>query len=105
MANSFQGIAATMIEVEVVYALPSRQILAKLCVPPDTTLEQAVQLSGITKHFPEIDLSRNRVGVFGRLVKKETIVQSRDRVEIYRALQIDPKESRRLRVSGNKTRR
>ncbi|MDC8444465.1 MAG: RnfH family protein [Nitrosomonas sp.] len=90
-------------EVEVVYALPSRQILAKIWVPPETTLEQAIQFSGITKHFPEIDLNRNRIGIFGKLEKKETIVRPHDRVEIYRALLIDPKEARRLRVSGIKS--
>lgn len=100
MANNHQiNTAATMVEVEVVYALPSRQILANIWVPPETTLEQAIQLSGMTMHFPEIDLSRNRIGIFGKLAKKETIVRSRDRVEIYRALLIDPKEARRLRVS------
>jgi len=103
MGNSHQGNAATMIEVEVVYALPSQQILAKLKVPSDTTLEQAIQLSGITKHFPEIDLSRNRVGIFGKLVKTETIVCPYDRIEIYRGLLIDPKEARRLRVAGIKS--
>lgn len=102
MANSHQC-AAAMMEVEVVYALPSRQILAKIWVPPETTLEQAIQLSGITKHFPEIDLNRNRIGIFGKFEKKEAIVRPYDRVEIYRALLIDPKEARRLRVSGIKS--
>jgi uncharacterized protein len=102
MGNSHQGNAATMIEVEVVYALPSQQILAKLKVPSDTTLEQVIQLSGITKNFPEIDLSRNRIGIFGKLAQKGTIVRPRDRIEIYRTLLIEPKEARRLRVRNQK---
>lgn len=103
MENSHQSSAAVTMEVEVVYALPSRQILAKIWVPPETTLEQAIQLSGIMKQFPEIDLNRNRIGIFGKLEKKEAIVRPHDRVEIYRALLIDPKEARRLRVSGIKS--
>ncbi|MBX3628541.1 MAG: RnfH family protein [Nitrosomonas sp.] len=96
---------AAAIEVEIVYALLSRQVLTKIRVPSGTTLEQAIQLSGIMKQFPEIDLSKNRIGVFGRLAKRDALVESRDRVEIYRPLLIDPKEARRLRVSGNKIRK
>lgn len=101
--NSIDTAAA--IEVEIVYALLSRQVLTTIQVPSGTTLEQAIQLSGILKQFPEIDLSKNRIGVFGRLAKRDTLVKLRDRVEIYRPLLIDPKESRRLRVSGNKIRK
>ncbi|MBX3639138.1 MAG: RnfH family protein [Nitrosomonas sp.] len=96
---------AAAIEVEIVYALLSRQVLTKIRVPSGTTLEQAIQLSGIMKQFPEIDLSKNRIGVFGRLAKRDALVESRDRVEIYRPLLIDPMEARRLRVSGNKIRK
>ncbi len=95
----------TTLGVEIVYALPSRQVLTTIQVPSGTTLEQAIQLSGIMQQFPEIDLNTNRVGVFGRLSKRDALVKSRDRVEIYRPLLIDPKEARRLRVSGNKIRK
>ncbi len=96
---------ATAIEVEIVYALLSRQVLKKIQVPAGTTLEQAIHLSGIMKQFPEIDLGKNRIGVFGRLAERDALVKSRDRVEIYRPLLIDPKEARKLRVSGNKIRK
>lgn len=93
---------ATSVEIEIVYALPIRQHVAKIAVPAGTTLEQAICLSGILNIFPEIDLKRNRVGVFNKLVKLDTSVQPYDRVEIYRSLLIDPKEARRLRVSRSK---
>lgn len=86
------------IEIEVVYALPEKQVMRQVRVHEGTTAEQAVRLSGILELFPEIDLSLNKLGVFGKVVKPERILQASDRVEIYRALAIDPKEARRRRA-------
>jgi putative ubiquitin-RnfH superfamily antitoxin RatB of RatAB toxin-antitoxin module len=86
------------IEIEVAYALPENQLIRCLDLPPGTTAEQAVELSGITSLFPEIDLSRNKLGIFGTLVDPGTILHDGDRVEIYRPLVVDPKESRRKRA-------
>jgi putative ubiquitin-RnfH superfamily antitoxin RatB of RatAB toxin-antitoxin module len=86
------------IEVEVVYALPLRQVMRQVRVPEGTTAEQAVQVSGILELFPEIDLSFNKLGVFGKVVKPGRILQDSDRVEIYRPLAVDPKEARRRRA-------
>ena len=83
------------IEVEIAYALNTMQILKKIRVPKGTTLEKAVQLSGIMKQFPEIDLNKNRVGIFSKFSNRTTILEHNDRVEIYRSLLIDPKEARR----------
>ena len=91
-------IRADNIEVEIAYALPVLQVLRKIKVPIGTTLEQAVQISGVMNLFPEIDLNKNRLGIFSQFAKRETILQSCDRVEIYRPLSVDPKEARRLRV-------
>ena len=86
------------IEIEVVYALPENQITRQLSVPLGTTAEQAVGFSGIIHLFPEIDLLRNKLGIFGKLVKPDATLRDRDRVEIYRPLIVDPKESRRRRA-------
>ena len=87
-----------MIEIEVVYALPGNQIMRQISVPSGTTARQAVVLSAIIDIFPEINLACNNLGIFGRLVKPDTILRDRDRVEIYRPLMVDPKESRRKRA-------
>ena len=87
-----------LIEIEVAYALPKNQILERLKVPNGTTVAQAVQLSGICKKFSEIQLDNKNLGVFGKLVKSETILRNHDRVEIYRPVTVDPKEKRRKRV-------
>jgi hypothetical protein len=61
-----------------------------------------VQASGILKKFPEIDLAQNKLGIFGKLTKNDTVLRERDRVEIYRPLVADPKEVRRQRAAEGK---
>lgn len=84
--------------IEVVYALPEEQQLITLDVEQGTTVEQAVKLSGILEKYPEIDLSKNKLGIFGKATKAEQELRDKDRVEIYRPLIADPKESRRKRA-------
>lgn len=84
--------------VEVAYALPDEQIIIPLHVKPGTNLTQAIELSGILDRYPDIDLSKNKIGLFGKLTKADTVLEEKDRVEIYRPLIADPKESRRRRA-------
>lgn len=88
-----------MIEIEVVYGLPHKQVLLSLPVPIGSTIEEAIKLSGIATHFPEIVASEATVGIFSRPEKLETIVKAGDRIEIYRPLIADPKEMRKLRAA------
>jgi hypothetical protein len=84
--------------IEVAYATPAEQELLALDVEQNTTAEEAVKLSGILELFPEIDLSKNKLGIFGKVVPATQVLQDKDRVEIYRPLIADPKESRRRRA-------
>jgi putative ubiquitin-RnfH superfamily antitoxin RatB of RatAB toxin-antitoxin module len=86
------------IEIEVVYALPDEQILFKQSVPEGALLAAAVKTSGILEKYPEINLSTNKLGIFGKLAKADTVLRDRDRIEIYRPLIANPKEARRKRV-------
>ena len=86
------------LRVEVVWALPGEQILVGLDVDEGTTVEQAIERSGILVKFPEIALARGRVGVFGKIVELDAPLHDGDRVEIYRPLATDPKEIRRRRA-------
>lgn len=90
------------ISVEVAYARPDLQVILAVQVPPGATLRQAIDLSGVLRRFPEIDLALNKVGVFGRLAKLDTPLRAGDRVEIYRALIADPKEVRKQRAAAGK---
>ena len=91
--------------VEVAYALPDRQIIIELVVDRGTTLEQALDLSGIFGQFAEIDLDKNKVGIFGKLAKLSDELQPGDRVEIYRPLLADPREVRKQRAAKGKATR
>ena len=86
------------IHVEVAYALRERQALVAVEVEEDATIEEAIQRSGILEAFPEIDLQRAKVGIFGRPVTLDERMRDGDRVEIYRPLIADPKEVRRKRA-------
>ena len=73
-------------------------MIIALDVKPGTTLIEAVRLSGIKEQFPEIDLDGGKFGIFSKISKADTVLREKDRVEIYRPLIADPKESRRKRA-------
>lgn len=91
------------INVEVSYALPDRQELVKLRIAEGTTVRDAIEASGIAAKYPDIELEgRNKVGVFAKLTRLDTVLRDRDRVEIYRPLIADPKAVRKKRAEEGK---
>jgi hypothetical protein len=90
------------IHVEVIYALPDRQPILNAQLAEGATVEDAIRASGVLEAFPDIDLDKNKVGIFSKLVKLDEKVRDRDRVEIYRPLIADPKEVRRKRAEEGK---
>ena len=88
--------------VEVAYALPEEQVIITIKVSTKFDVKQAIEKSGIQKKFPSIDLSKNKVGIFGEKTTLDQPLNDRDRIEIYRPLILDPKEMRRKRASKNK---
>lgn len=91
-----------MINVEVIYALRSKQEVFSIRVPEGATVRQAIEASGVLEKYPEIDLAKNKLGVFAKLAKADTLLRNRDRVEIYRPLIADPKEVRKQRAAEGK---
>ena len=85
--------------VTVVFADQHQQTTISLLVMPGWTLEQAVNQSGLLSHFPTLEISKNKVGIWGKIVPLHTVLQPNDRIEIYSALLIDPKQARRKRAS------
>jgi len=85
--------------IEVAYATPQKQLILECEVESDTTLRDAVRLSGIDQHFPQIDLENCALGVFGKAVAADYELTDGDRIEIYRPLIADPKEIRRQRAA------
>lgn len=93
------------IDVSIVYALPDHQDVRHIQVSPGTTALQAIQESQILKDHMEIDLNSLKVGVFANLLDGRSRpapdvypVKPGDRLEIYRPLQIDPKQARLQRA-------
>lgn len=84
--------------IHVCYALPDSTNLLELTLPAGSTVKQAIDSSGVLARFPEIDLSVQKVGIFGKLKPLDALLHDGDRIEIYRALQADPMESRRRRA-------
>ena len=89
-------------QVEVAYARPDVQVILPVEVDEGATLRQAIERSGLLNRFPEVDLTVNKVGVFGKLAKLDDTLRPRDRVEVYRALIADPKEVRKQRAAEGK---
>jgi putative ubiquitin-RnfH superfamily antitoxin RatB of RatAB toxin-antitoxin module len=92
------GDATPGVRVQVCFARPQLQVLRDLVVPVDASLEDAIRQSGLLSEVPEIDLANCRVGVYGKLKSLDAPVREHDRIEIYRPLLADPKESRRKRA-------
>jgi putative ubiquitin-RnfH superfamily antitoxin RatB of RatAB toxin-antitoxin module len=88
----------TGIAIEVVYALPGEQIVVTLTVPSGTSASDAVQLSGLSERYPALVPGACALGIYGRIVKGDTVLKPGDRVEIYRELVADPKQARRRRA-------
>ena len=94
--------SADIIGVEVIYALPQHQERVALKLVPGSTLQQAIDQSGLAGMYPEVDFSKLKAGIYGKLSKADTVLRDRDRVELYRPLLADPKEVRKQRAAEGK---
>ena len=89
-------------QIGVAYYEHSQQIWLTLEMPEDSTVQTAIEKSGVLRMFPDIDLAVQKVGIFGRLVKLYALLRPGDRVEIYRAITCDPQTvPRRDGVAGD----
>lgn len=93
---------AENIAVEVCYALANRQEVIKVKLPEGACLQQALEASGLMEKFPEINLKKNKFGIWNKLSKPDSLLRDRDRIEIYRPLIADPKEVRKQRAAEGK---
>lgn len=87
-----------LILVEVAYALPDEQLILEIEVPADCKVEEAIKRSGMLERYPQINLETDKVGIFGKMCKLNAELHNKDRIEIYRPLIADPKESRRQKA-------
>lgn len=91
---------SALINIEVAYAEPGKQRLLAFQVASGCTARQAVLQSALPAEFPHADFAAAPIGIFGKKVKDDTPLREGDRVEVYRALLIDPKENRRRKAAA-----
>ena len=98
---------SALINVEVAYASPAEQRVIACHVKRGETMLSAVIQSGILSEFPQIDLEKSALGIYGKLENSRSLrlLREGDRVEIYRPLLIDPKEARKKRAEKLKSAR
>jgi len=88
--------------IEVAYALPDKQSLISLEVEEGTTIKEAIEASGVLDTYNQIDLTRDKVGIFSKFARLDTVLREKDRIEIYRPLIADPKKVRKERAAKGK---
>jgi putative ubiquitin-RnfH superfamily antitoxin RatB of RatAB toxin-antitoxin module len=99
------GSAPGEIRVEVAFALPARQILRSVRLAAGATVADAVEAAGLAADFPDEPIDALPTGIWGRIVGREQGVKNGDRVEIYRPLELDPRELRRNLAAAGRTMR
>jgi uncharacterized protein len=90
---------AELLQVVLCYATAREQFLLPMQVAPGTTIGQAIEMSGVLQACPDINLATQPVGIYAKKKSLDTPLRERDRIEIYRPLLADPKDSRRRRAA------
>ena len=93
--------AEVLIEIEVAYSPTAGAVeLIRLSLPAGSTARQALDASGLLERYPALVGSELSLGVWARACEGSTTLRTGDRLEVYRALRVDPKEARRQRYRG-----
>lgn len=82
----------------VAYATRERQYLWAVDVPVDATIAEVIEAARQLADEPDVPWDTAPVGIFGEVRDRSTVPAEADRIEIYRALQTDPRERRRVNV-------
>ena len=85
-------------QVEVAYGTAERQTLVALELDDGSTVAQALGAVSNREPFAGLPLDSMPVGIFGRPVNRDRILNPGDRVELYRPLTMDPKDARQERA-------
>jgi len=89
---------AELIHIDLVFAGVDRVLRKSVQLEAGATVGDALRVSGMEGDLGASGVDWSHVGIFGRLVDATTTLRDGDRVEVYRALKIDPKEARRRRA-------
>ena len=86
------------ISVKVCYASETMQDVIPVELPKDSSVKNAIQHSGLLDKYTEIDLSKNKIGIYAKVVGLDHTLINNDRVEVYRPLSVNPMQARRQRA-------
>jgi putative ubiquitin-RnfH superfamily antitoxin RatB of RatAB toxin-antitoxin module len=91
------------VEVELVFALADRQVLRTLSVAAGSSICDVLTVSGFQADFPDIDFGELATGIWGREAALSQKIKAGDRIEIYRPLELEPREARRQLALAGRT--
>ena len=77
-------------QIGVAFSEPAQQLWLRIEVPDESTVQAAIEQSGILAKFPHIDLAECKVGIFGKMAELDATLKPGDRIEIYRPITADP---------------
>ena len=89
-------------KISIAYAVPGRQVLLPHNVPEGTTIQAAIESSGILEQLPLVDLGKNKVGIYGKAKPLDTVLNDGDRVEIYFPVTVDAKSLPKRKPAAEK---
>jgi putative ubiquitin-RnfH superfamily antitoxin RatB of RatAB toxin-antitoxin module len=88
------------IRVTVCFSRTARQVTEVfLQLPSGSRLVDALRESALLNGLPDSEVDALQTGIWGRKVSPDHALRDGDRVELYRALKVDPKVARRERFS------
>ncbi len=96
-------VSKSTVQVEVVYAMPDEQYRECITVPEGSTARCVVESSTVLAKLKQVDMSQIKIGIYGRLITLDTVMQDGDRLEVYRPLRADPKTVRRMLAKQGKS--
>ncbi len=86
------------LRITVSYAMSDNGGEINLLLNRGATAREAIEASGILDTFTNINLDSCTIGIWGKVLPLDTPLRQSDRVEIYRPLNVDPKQARRRRA-------
>jgi putative ubiquitin-RnfH superfamily antitoxin RatB of RatAB toxin-antitoxin module len=89
------------IEIEIAFANRETQVLLALSVDAAATVADAIEAANLEAIFPQVRFADLATGIWGHRVARDQRLKNGDRVEIYRELERDPMQARRLRALGS----
>ena len=82
-----------------------REELVTVQLTPGATVAALIDASGLAARYPLFDFAQAQVGIWGKLVPRDTLARAHDRIEIYRPLLVDPKVARARRAQKRNKKR